>query len=369
MAIAAAIAGCGSLTSCLDDDVDTIMAVPDDPAHAGATGNGKPGNGGDGQGGNQPGHGTIVGYEFSFYMAELRHPQTGEWLMLEGTNSKHQNAWVNIDGDMVEVEFVNADDPANDLTLKADIALLVDNSDSMEEENDAIAASVAEWTQRLSAAGVDARYAVIGHSEEGTINGATDFSGAANLVTFFNYMTGSKRSAHFGGTGGDRLQRAAAKYPRLSTECCMLALRFANDQLSFREDAERVFISFTDEPNQPYQNAEYSVEWLTKNWFAPMGEVHTIYSAEDTGLYTPLLVEPARMLSDLTGGTVTYTNESLSDVDLTRLEFSESLGHSYVAKLKDISKYMDTKTHLLVINVMSADGMVTASKTMRMMFE
>lgn len=353
LAMAAAI-GCGAtLTSCLEDDVNTILIDPDDPAQSGG---GRPGGGND-DGTGKPGTGTIVSYDLRFFMAELKDRATGEWPRLLGTGNSARNAWVEIDGKDAKVEFINPDDDGAE-PLKADIALLVDNSESMDEENDAIAAGLGAWVRQLEAGGIDARYAAVGHSEEGTINGATDFSTAENLEIFFNYKHGSDRTAHFGGTGSDRLEEAAARYPRLNTECCMLALRFADAELSFREGAERVYINFTDEPNQPYGNHDYSIDWLTDHWHSTMGEVHTVYSAPEPqpSEYTALYSEPSRSLSDRTGGTVTYTDERFSNVSLADLEFCESLTHGYIARLKNVAPYVDGKRHRVVIRVNDADG-------------
>ena len=359
IAIAAAIGIGAAASSCLEDDVNTILVDPAAPSQGSNGSSGRPG------GADKPG--LPVSYDLRFYMTGLRHPDSGEWTRLRGTGTAEQNAWVEIDGKNVSAGFINNDDPEA-VPLKADIALLVDNSESMAEENDAIAACVDDWTAMLDNAGIAARYAVVGHSEEGTINGATDFSTASNLSAFFNFLSGSDRTAHFGGSGSDRLQREAAGYPRLNTECCMLALRFGNDQLSFRDDAERVYFSFTDEPNQPYGNAEYSVDWLPGNWKAGMGEVHTVYSAPEPTEYIALVSEPARLLSDRTGGTVTYADERLSGVTLSMLEVSDALTHSYTARLADVAPYIDGKEHQVKIIVRTADGKVSATKTIPVIF-
>ncbi len=365
LAMAAVIAYGAALTSCLEDDVNTILIDPEDPAqgggsHSGGSGGGNPGTG-------KPG--KPVSYDLRFIMTGLKNPTDGDWLRLHGTGSDARNAWVEIDGQDAQVEFINPDSPDAG-RFKADIALLVDNSESMEEENDAIAAGIAEWTQMIEAGGVDARYAVVGHSENGTINGATDFSTAENLEMFFNYKSGAARTSHFGGAGSDRLETVAGRYPRLNTECCMLAFRFGNNELTFRDDAERVYINFTDEPNQPYGNKEYSVDWLTDNWHAGMGEVHTVYSAPEPGLgeYTILYNEPARCLSDRTGGTVTYTNETFSDITLAGLGFSEALIHSYIARLKNVAPYMDNEGHTVRIRVRNSDGQEQV-KSIRVIFD
>lgn len=361
--MAAALGTGAAMTSCLEDDVNTILVDPSDPAQGGS------GNGGNNGGGGTTKPGVPVSYDLRFYMAGLRHPDSGEWLRLLGSGKSGQNAWVKIDGKNAKAEFINSADDPSAYPFKADIALLVDNSDSMEEENDAIAAGIGAWTRMLGEAGLDARYAVVGHSEEGTINGATDFSTAENLTSFFNFRSGQDRTAHFSGAGSDRLQREAGLYPTLNTECCMLALRFGNEQLSFRDDAERVYLSFTDEPNQPYGNADYSIDWLPGNWKAGMGEVHTIYSAAEPEEYITLISEPSRALSDRTGGTVTYTDEHLSDVTLTMLEVSDALTHSYIARLANVAPYCDGKEHKVTITVKSADGKVTGEKTIPVVFK
>lgn len=364
LAIAAAAATGVATSSCLEDDVNTILVDPADPAQ-GANGGNNGGNGGNNGGGNKPG--KPVSYDLRFYMTGLRNPDNGEWLRLVGSGSAGQNARVKIDGKETKTEFINSDDPEATV-FKADIALLVDNSESMEEENDAIAAGIREWTHALDVPGLDVRYAAVGHSEEGTINGATDFSTAENLVSFFNYRSGRDRTAHFSGPGSDRLQREAEAYPTLNTECCMLALRFGDEQLSFREDAERVYISFTDEPNQPYGNAEYSADWLLDNWKRRMGEVHTVYSAEEPTEWISLISEPARLLSDRTGGTVTYTDPAMSGFSLAGYSLSDALTHSYIAHFPNIAEYCDGKAHQVEITAYWADGSVAGKKLITTVF-
>jgi len=91
LAIAAAVGGGAAATSCLEDDVNTILVDPSDPAQGGNSG-GHPG-------GDKPG--KPVSHDLRFYMAGLRHPDSGEWPRLTGSGAE-QNAWVEIDGESVD---------------------------------------------------------------------------------------------------------------------------------------------------------------------------------------------------------------------------------------------------------------------------
>ena len=108
------------------------------------------------------------------------------------------------------------------------------------------------------------------------------FIGTESEITLYNEEKGNYRTG-----GGDAL------------ECGMAALRFATDLFSFRKNANRIFVNFTDEPNQNNKIDRFSVESLLTDWDTTLGTIHTVYSASKNSDKN----ESNRLMSEYTGGT------------------------------------------------------------------
>ena len=154
-----------------------------------------------------------------------------------------------------------------------------------------------------------------------------------------------------------------------SAECGVVALRFADEKFTFRSGANRVYINFTDEPNQPGGYGEWSVEYVNNqtNWPSYKGTIHTVFSAEKLTSETEENEFPWR-LSEYTGGTIIYTSSSFEEVNLIQLPVTGAMQNSYVIKFTNIEDLLDGKTHKVKITILSADGKVKAEKTFDVTF-
>ena len=295
-------------------------------------------------------------------MTGIQDPTTLEWIRLYGTNNPDQNIWISVDDRPKGFTVYNNVDEA-DGGIKTDVIFIVDNSGSMSEEANAVARDIISWSQTLVNSGLDVRFACVGYSVSGTINGGIDFTNGTGLATFLNRSSGTGRTMGFSGSNSAALQAAAAAY-RVSDECGAMAIRYANANLSFRSGANRIYVNFTDEPNQPNGRQDYSVEFFAnqQNWGTSLGTVHTVYSGYS---FTERLYyqEFPWKISEYTGGTVFKTDSSFSGVDLNSLPITGALQNSYVIRFHNIG-YMvgDGKGHLIKITILSKDRRVRAER-------
>lgn len=311
-------------------------------------------------------NGTAV---FRIDMTGIQDRNTLEWLRLAGTGEKDQNVWAEIDGEPKGIKVYNtADDEDVKHSVPVDLVFLVDNSGSMSEEANAIARDIADWASRLNAGSLDIRFGCVGY--DGAITGAIGITTAENLTAYLNRagVSGTNRTVGFEGSDKEKAkyQSAAAAYRTgggSSNECGMAALRFATDQFSFRRGANRIFVNFTDEPNQPAGISKFSVESLLTDWDTSLGTIHTVFS--DGKEYS---TEFNAKMSEYTGGTVIYTNSSFSGVTLESLPVTDAMQNSYIIRMTNIEKYMDNRVHDLHITVLSPDGGVAVERNYNVMF-
>jgi hypothetical protein len=76
------------------------------------------------------------------------------------------------------------------------------------------------------------------------------------------------------------LKQKAQGYTNAGGECGGIMLHYADENFTFREGANRFYVYFTDEPNQPGGNAPWSVLTVNKdsgdyNWDSSKGVVYT----------------------------------------------------------------------------------------------
>ena len=271
----------------------------------------------------------------------------GEYLVLKGTGEKDQNVWLTIDGKSKTIAIVNADDVTRASTKGlADIVFLVDNSGSMDEEADSIAKQVLAWSNVLAST-VDCKFGCVGYGDNSYgVDGGMDLADVSVLSEFLNdrenYSYGTYRTYEFYGEKEGFLRENAlnynGKYYNGSYyECGGLALHFADELFSFREGANRIYINFTDEPNQPNGYKQWSVETLNSNhdlynWNSSKGTVHTVYSESDTLEYKgpegwyyryneeyPFTeYEKPWAMSEYTGGSTIFADYNFKGVTLPR---------------------------------------------------
>lgn len=236
------------------------------------------------------------------------------------------------DGKEVPMTVVPKDDNTEQVTV--DLVFAVDNSGSMGQEADGIAEKIVAFAQLLAKSGVDARFAVVGVN--GDVTGAFDFGTADAMDKYLKMGSGTRRTKHFGSNA--KLEKAAkglrSSYP--SEENGIAAIKFANDHLTWRKDAQRIFISFTDEPTHPStRNAPWSTTKATCDaWTPTSGNVHTVWSGSSLGRmrWREGRAENPAELSRCTGGVVMSVRRDAKDLDLTTLPMTEALTQSVIVE-------------------------------------
>ncbi|MDE5948993.1 MAG: VWA domain-containing protein [Prevotella sp.] len=365
-----------ALTSCSSDDdqeeVTVLVAgIPDD-------GDATPNPNIDNNTTNIPN--IVCNTEYENGVPVIRIDMTGvqeslgnEWLRLYGTGSDKQNVWVEVDGKPKGISVRNtADDNDGNTKVMADLVFLVDNSGSMSEEADAIARDITTWSEMLSESGLDMRFGVVGY--DGAITGALNITTADKLAEYLNYSYGINRTYHFGGLDAYALSTAVEPYRTggySSNECGTAALRFADEQFTFRNGANRIYVNFTDEPNQPAGSNGFSVEYVStqENWNTAKGTIHTVYS--DTYkdfMERPYYYEYPWRMSEYTGGTIIYCDPYFSNVTLSNLPVTGAMQNSYIIRFTNVANLMDGNTHDVKVTILTPDGKTMAEKTFSVTF-
>lgn len=294
-----------------------------------------------------------------------------DWMKLYGIlDGDLQNIWIEIDGKPKGFIVYNNADNAGTENIPVDIVFTVDNSGSMSQEANAVARDILAWSQQLASSGLNVRFACVGYSVSGTINGGVDFTDADGLGAFLNRSTGTSRTMGWVGDNATQLASAASNY-RVRDECGAMAILFADANFNFRSRANRIYVNFTDEPNQPNGNEGYSVKFFESqtNWPASKGTVHTVYSDYKFDYNSWNYNEQPWLISEYTGGTSIFTSSSFSGVTLSDLPVTGAMENSYVIRIGDISDLLDGQRHEIHITVISADGTVSADKTFWVVFE
>lgn len=368
--IVLSVLAAGMFTSCMSDDDDTIVL------ESGNT-SGIPS---DALAGENPDVGTtnasIPNVQYTVEDDEdgnvivrldltgIQDAETYEWLDLIGTAQSGQNVWVSIDDTPKGILVYNSGDEEDEnVSRAADLVFLVDNSGSMSQEADAVASGIESWADLLEESGLDIKFGFVGYSENGKINGAANLTTAEELSTYLNHATGQSHTMGFFGSDATALQTAASPYS-VTGECGGMALRYADANIKFRSGSNRIYVNFTDEPNQPAGNEEYSVEYFAdqSNWATNQGTVHTVYSADTTFTERLLYSEKPWRISEYTGGTILVAPSSFAGVTLESLPVSGAMQHSYIILFTNVDAYMDGQTHEIKITVLSTDGKTRAEK-------
>ena len=302
-------------------------------------------------------------------MTGIQDPETLEWIKLFGTEKEGQNVWVSVDGKPKGIDVYNNSDDDADKTITADLVFLVDNSGSMSEEADAIARDIVEWAETLASSNLDIRFGCVGYG--GAITGAMNLTTLENISSYLNRSSGTSRTVGFQGSDASQLSDEAKSYNNSYHECGMAALRFADANFSFRNGSNRIYVNFTDEPNQPNGKSGFSVEYLNDqaNWNASQGTIHTVYSDYDTTFTVRYLYdEKPWLMSRYTGGTELYTSSSFTGVSLNDLPVTGAMQNAYIIRFTNIDEFMDGKPHNMKITVLSKDRNVQAEKTFSIIF-
>jgi hypothetical protein len=305
-------------------------------------------------------------YVIRLDMTGVQDPYTKDWVQLYGPGNSNQNIWLSID-DMPKGFSISKEEQHS---KAVDLVFLVDNSGSMDQEANTLANQVLAWSQKLEASELDMRFGCVGYY--GDISGALNITTIDNLNNFLNYSSGTGRTMHFGGADANELRSKTGPYNMGYNECGVAALRFADEQFTFRAGANRVYVDFTDEPNQPNYNSEYSTEWVkdVTNWPTTKGTIHTVYSENNNWTQSINYREYPWNISEYTGGTTLYTNPSFSGVNLDDLPVTGALLNTYIIRFTNIEHLFDGNEHDVHITVKSAspNGEILADKRYSIIF-
>ena len=280
----------------------------------------------------------------------------GNWLKLIGTGNDNQNIWVDVDGQPKGILVINLED--NVSRVKNDIIFSIDNSGSMSQEADAVARDIMELTTYLEGKGLDVQFAVAGY--DGYLTGAHNICSASELNNYLTSNgTGTSRTRHFGGSDASTLKAAASAYGNSYSECGAAAIQYANSNFNFRVGSNRIYINFTDEPNQPNGKSQWSVDFFKSqnNWPAQYGTIHSVYSNTYTTYTETMGYEeyPWRM-AEYTGGTKMFTSSSFTGVSLKDIPVMDAITHSYTIKMIIPQSLLDGLPHTVVLKIVTTDG-------------
>ena len=312
----------------------------------------------------------------------IQIPETGEWMELFGTGHDKQNIWVEVDGKPKAISVINSETVQSRTRgamsriaplsrAKADVVFLVDNSGSMSEEANTVAQEIIDWSTTLSQT-MDVQFGCVG-IDHNYVNGAIDITTVEALHDYLNNRSGHTYGIYrTTGYVDANLETKAAAYNNAGGECGGIMLHFADENFTFRSGANRIYVHFTDEPNQPNNHVEWSVESVNTaspdyNWGATRGTIHTVFSdlynyRPDTYNWTPLRYEDPRLFATYTGGTTIDTDASFSGVSLEDLPVTGAITNSYIIKL-NITTDMLTGKHTVTIVILSTDGNYRAEIT------
>lgn len=312
----------------------------------------------------------------------VKDPYTNDWVELYGMNSAKQNIWVSVDGIPKGFTIEKVDNQDKGIV---DLVFLVDNSGTMDEEADAIANNIISWANKLSE-NLTINFGCVGY--DGAITGAINITTADKLSEFLKYSTGTNRTRHFGGPDASDLKSKIGPYQTArdyyQEECGVAALRFADENFNFRPGANRIYVNFTDEENQPRGNTNFSTEWVKnqENWPATKGTIHTIYSNDniytnwvngkrDNDLFIHRInqYEHPWKLSEYTGGDYRFYPSSFAGVTLDDLPVTGAMLNSYIIRFRNVP--LDGKAHEVWLTVQSTspNGEILADKKAQIIFQ
>lgn len=298
-------------------------------------------------------------------MTGIFNKQTGDWMELHGTGTSGQNIWMEIDGVPRSIKTVSTgENTRSSKKAMADLIFLVDNSGSMSEEAEQLAKEIDDWSSRLSQL-LDLQLGCVGY--DGAITGAIDLGTQEVLSGYLNreYAWGTYRTVGFEGARAAELETDAHDYDNGWNECGVAALHFADKNFTFRGGANRIYVNFTDEPNQPSNKPAFSVSSIQsqEDWKVWQGTIHTVFSGSrsynpETYSWRDLYEEKPWLMSDYTGGTsILDAPANFEGVTLESLPVTGALTNSYNVRFH-YTPDLQTGKHVVKIVILSPDGSV-----------
>ncbi|MCA9622616.1 MAG: hypothetical protein KC731_26530 [Myxococcales bacterium] len=213
----------------------------------------------------------------------------------------------------------------------------------MNDEAEAVAATIVDFGRLLRDGGIDARMAAFGH---GSIWGGCELG---DVVALSDYLeregrrgTGRVRSALEGSRLTDFDMKDEPGRPNVLT-----TIVFTERELDWRPAAHRVFVNVTDSGNDldGADPATFATAQACAHWPPERGVVHTIYSGEpiDQVEFEPGKVDDPGALSQCTGGVVMSVSPSAQELKLADMPMTSALLASVVVEYKtaDFSKPHD----------------------------
>lgn len=294
-----------------------------------------------------------VGNRIQINLLGLLDPSTNQPLTITYDASNPQNSSIFVEEDGV-VKGLKVSKVGSGNVLKADIVFLVDNSGSMDEEADSVAASIIDFANFLQASGLDAKFAVVGY--DGGVNGGINFTDALSLSNYLNRETGTYRTYYFAGPDSAALDNRAYLFGYTPGENGVIAAIFADSVYAWRSGAQRVFINFTDEPTQSNGS-----EWNNAMGCSLLGgkaTVHTVFSEDSTYYTWTNTRERPWDLSKCTGGTIKFIPSDAMGLNLRDLPVAGALANSYLVEYVS-SKTGQAHTVKITVYTSTADGVRT----------
>jgi len=283
----------------------------------------------------------------------------------------NQSVFITEDGRLQGVK-VSQSEATNQLPY--DIVFLVDNSGSMGEEADAVADEITQFSTLLANSGLDVRLGVVGY--DGHVNGAIKLASTTEISDYLNrkengyVKIGTQRTQGYSGLDSENLSNEATSLNQdskiqSSDENGVVALRYAESIFSWRPQAQKIFINFTDEGVLEvdkttrqgrlgwHGHTDYTVENFCKTWKPEIGIVHTVWSGGTLGDGTLAhFNEDPSELSKCTGGTHVVVDGSASDLDLKNINTTVALTSSALVEYISDS---DADEHEITVTIKNGD--------------
>ncbi len=276
-------------------------------------------------------------------MTGIKEPNSrSNYIQLHGTGASNQNMWLQVDGKNKGF-VVTKNSNSGNTALMADIVFTVDNSGSMDNEADTIAMQIKNWVNYLSTQNLNLKVGIVGYDIDGDISGALNFTDAKILEYYLTkrktnwgyIIDGTDRTVGFYGADSATLHQYSEEYaPNIDDENGMVAVRFAHEYFAWRPGANRIYVNFTDEPNQTTNSSDslFSVYSLKNHWNATDGTIHTVYSEDTTGYWYNNHRERPWLMSEYTGGQAVFVNDDAADLDLNLLPVTGALAETFLVE-------------------------------------
>ena len=317
----------------------------------------------------------------------VRSSNDADFISLFGTTDANQNVWVEVDDKPKGILVYNNSENDQDVSIKTDVVFTVDNSGSMADEANAIARDIVSWATTLKNSGLDARFGCVGYgynvgTQYAQLQSNYGVAGALNLTTleqlsaYLNRSNGVARTYGFYGSDASTLQaKAAAGYSRSGGENGVQAIRFADENFSFRSNTYRIYVNFTDDNNYTGSSSDISIAYIANSnkWTSSKGTIHSVISSPEATIVDRAnqntWAEIPWLISEYTGGSTIFAPSDFSGVTLESLPVTGAMENSYVIQFSDVNELFDDKAHDVHITIKSEDGTVNADKTFSIVFE